>query len=162
MGKRRTGWSNVVLNVTMVALGLAVLVLLYALIRSNVLPSAPTSGEVEPGEDIIQVEVRNGCGVSGLAEGMRAFLIQEGFDVVEVGNYTSFNQPQTLVIDRVGNLEAARRVAASLGLSEEQVKQELRQDYFLDASVIIGQDYATLPPFADASATDADASATDE
>ena len=154
MGKRRTGWSNVVLNVTMVALGLAVLVLLYALVRSNVLPSAEATGEAEPSGDIIQVEVRNGCGVSGLAEGMRHFLRQEGFDVVEVGNHTSFNQAKTIVVDRVGNLEAARRVAASLGLSEERVKQELRQDYFLDASVIIGQDYATLPLFADTSAAD--------
>ena len=150
MGKRRTRWSNVVLNVTMVVLGLAALVLLYALIRSNVLPSPETTGEAEPGSDIIQVEVRNGCGVSGLAEGMRQFLRQEGFDVVEVGNHSSFNQAQTIVVDRVGNLEAARRVAASLGLSEDRVSQELRQDYFLDASVIIGKDYATLPPFAEA------------
>ena len=104
MGKRRTGWSNVVLNVTMVALGLAVLVLLYALVRSNVLPSAEATGEAEPSGDIIQVEVRNGCGVSGLAEGMRHFLRQEGFDVVEVGNHTSFNQAKTIVVDRVGNL----------------------------------------------------------
>ncbi len=154
MGKQRTGWSNVVLNVTMMVLGLAVLVLLYALIRSNLVPSPDASTEVEPGRDIIQVEIRNGCGVSGLAEGMRQFLRQEGFDVVEVGNHSSFNQAQTIVVDRVGNLEAARRVAASLGLSEERVKQELRQDYFLDASVIIGQDYATLPPFAETSVAD--------
>ncbi len=154
MGKRRTGWSNVVFNVTMVVLGLAVLVLLYALVRSNVLPSAEATGPAEPDGDIIQVEVRNGCGVSGLAESMRQFLRQKGFDVVEVGNHSSFNQAKTIVVDRVGNLEAARRVAASLGLSEERVKQELRQDYFLDASVIIGQDYASLPPFADTPATD--------
>jgi len=157
MGKRRTGWSNVVLNGTLVVLGLLVLVLLYALVRSNVLPAADATDPAEPAEsngDIIQVEVRNGCGVSGLAEGMRQFLRQEGFDVVEVGNHSSFNQAKTLVVDRVGNLEAARRVAASLGLSEERVKQELRQDYFLDASIIIGQDYATLVPFADASASD--------
>ena len=153
MGKRRTRWSNVVLNVTMAVLGLAVLVLLYALIRSNVIPSAEQTGEADPGSDIIQVEVRNGCGVSGLAEGMRQFLRQEGFDVVEVGNHSSFNQAQTIVVDRVGNLEAARRVAASLGLPEDRVSQELRQDYFLDASVIIGKDYATLPPFADAAQT---------
>ncbi len=154
MGKQRTGWSNVVLNVTMVVLGLAVLVLLYALIRSTLVPSPEAPAEVEPGRDIIQVEIRNGCGVSGLAEGMRQFLRQEGFDVVEVGNHSSFNEAQTFVVDRVGNLEAARRVAASLGLSEERVKQELRQDYFLDASVIIGQDYATLPPFAETSVAD--------
>ena len=98
MGKRRTGWSNVVFNVTMVVLGLAVLVLLYALVRSNVLPSAEATGPAEPDGDIIQVEVRNGCGVSGLAEGMRQFLRQKGFDVVEVGNHSSFNQAKTIVL----------------------------------------------------------------
>ena len=157
MGKRRTGWSNVALNVTLVGLGLVVLVLLYALVRNNVLPPADASDIADqdaPESDIIQVEVRNGCGVSGLAEGMRRFLRAEGFDVVEVGNHSSFNQPKTLVVDRVGNLEAARQIAAALGISEERVKQEIRQDYFLDASIIIGQDYATLAPFADTLAAD--------
>ena len=152
MGKQPTGWSNVALNVTLGVLGLVVLVLLYALIRSNVGATAEQGEghrEAEPSDDIIQVEVRNGCGVSGLAESMRTFLRQEGFDVVEVGNHSSFNLAKTLVVDRVGNLEAAQQIAAALGVPEDRVKQELRQDYFLDTSIIIGQDYATLVPFAD-------------
>lgn len=152
MGQQRAGWSNVALNVTLGVLGLVVLVLLYALIRNSVGPSvANTEGNevVEPSDDIIQVEIRNGCGVSGLAESMRTFLRQEGFDVVEVGNHSSFNQAKTIVVDRVGNLEAAHLIAASLGVPEDRVQQELRQDYFLDTSIIIGQDYATLVPFAD-------------
>jgi len=152
MGTRRVRWNNLFLNVTLVVLGLVVLVLLYALVRSNVLPPVDPAREANPAGlvgDIIQVEVRNGCGVSGLAETMTQFLRQQGFDVVEVGNHTSFDEAETVVVDRVGNLEAARKVATALGLTEDRVKQELRQEYFLDASVIIGQDYATHPPFAD-------------
>jgi len=149
MNKRRAGWTNVVFNVMLVGLGLAVLVLFYALVSRNV--SVDAAPEAKPAGlvgDIIQVEVRNGCGVAGLAESMTQFLRHEGFDVVEVGNYTSFNQAKTLVVDRVGDLEAAKKVAAAIGLSEDRVVQEIRQDYFLDASVVIGQDYETLAPFA--------------
>ncbi len=152
MSKQRTRWRNVFFNLMLGVLGLVVLVLLYALVTRSFWPS-PDPARVPQSTgltgDIIQVEVRNGCGVAGLAEGMTEFLRQAGFDVVEVGNYASFDQARTLVIDRVGNLEAARQVATALGLPEDRVRQEIRQDYFLDASVIIGQDYATLLPFRD-------------
>jgi hypothetical protein len=152
MGTQQVGWSNAFLNTALVVLGLVVLVLLVALIRSNWVSSTDATRDANPTGlvgDIIQVEVRNGCGVSGLAEKMTHFLRGEGFDVVEVGNYASFDQAQTIVIDRVGNLEAAQKVALALGLAEDRVKQEIRQDYFLDASVIIGKDYASLPALAD-------------
>ncbi len=149
MNKRRAGWTNVVFNVMLVGLGLAVLVLLYALVSRNL--SVDAAPEAKPAGlvgDIIQVEVRNGCGVAGLAESMTQFLRRQGFDVVEVGNYTSFNQTKTIVVDRVGDLAAAKKVAVAIGLSEDRVVQEIRPDYFLDASVIIGQDYETFAPFA--------------
>ena len=145
MSKQRAVFFNAML----VGLGLAVLVLLYALVSRNV--SVDAAQEANPAGligDIIQVEVRNGCGVAGLAESMTQFLRRQGFDVVEVGNYTSFNQTKTIVVDRVGDLAAAKKVAVAIGLSEDRVVQEIRQDYFLDASVIIGQDYEMFAPFA--------------
>jgi hypothetical protein len=150
MASQRTGLGTILFNLMLVVLGLVVIVLLYAFVSSSFTATPDPTRDANPGDlvgDIIQVEVRNGCGVTGLAAEMTQFLRGEGFDVVEVGDYTSFNEPKTLVIDRVGNLEAARQVAASLGLPEDRVLQEIRQDYFLDASVVIGLDYATLPPF---------------
>ena len=47
-------------------------------------------------------------GVQGLAEEMRRFLRTEGYDVVEVGNYPSFDEEETLVLDRVGDAAIAR------------------------------------------------------
>jgi hypothetical protein len=150
MSQQRAGWTNVFVNVMLVGLGLALLVLLYGLVSRTVSPGVDAARETNPAGlvgEIIQVEVRNGCGVAGLAESMTQFLRREGFDVVEVGNYTSFDQAETHVVDRVGDLEAAKKVAAAIGLSEDRVVQEIRQDYFLDASVVIGQDYALFAPF---------------
>ena len=123
-------------------LGLFVLVLAYSFVtRVSTLPDQE-DGAVR---DIIQVEVRNGCGIGGLAGVMTLFLREHGYDVVEVGDYESFDVLRSMVIDRVGNLETARKVAEELGI--EQVEQDIRPEYFLDASVVIGLDYETLRPF---------------
>ena len=150
MSATRNGWSNTAMNVALVALGLFVMVLLYSFITRSVAPRSDAAREDNPTGlvgDVIQVEVRNGCGVEGLAAEVRHYLHDRGFDVVEVGDHTSFDQQQTLVIDRVGDPEAARKLAVALGVPVEQVVREVREEYFLDASVIIGHDYHTLVPF---------------
>ena len=76
-----------------------------------------------------------------------AYLRDKGFDVVDVGNHTNFDVEHTQVIDRVGDLESARRVAQALGVEEEHVRQDINTDLYLDASVLVGHDYETLPPF---------------
>lgn len=142
--------TNGLLNVAVVVLGCAVAVLLYALItrsfgvRTDPIRAGDATNLVGP---IIQVEVRNGAGVDHLAARTTEFLRQRGFDVVEVGDHTSFDQQQSVVIDRVGDLESAKRVAAALDIPEERVVQDIQRAYYLDASVIIGHDYKTLKPF---------------
>lgn len=126
------------------------MVLLYAFITRSVGTRTDPIRAGDPSNlvgEIIQVEVRNGCGVDHLAAKTTDFLRQRGFDVVEVGDHTSFDQQHSVVIDRVGNLESARRVAAALDIPEDRVVQDIRHDYYLDASVIIGHDYKTLEPF---------------
>jgi hypothetical protein len=151
--------ANALLNVALLGGGLAVLVLLYGLATRTLSPrtdpardAAPDSTAEGTGEllgDVIQVEVRNGVGESGLAEAVTRYLRRRGFDVVESGNWGSFDQAETVVIDRAGNPEAAQRVAQALGLPRERVRVEPRADLYLDASVVIGRDYHTLPPFQD-------------
>ncbi len=96
--------------------------------------------------EIIQLEVLNGCGVAGVADRFTDFLREHKFDVVNVGNYISFNVDETLVIDRIGNLANAKKVAAELGVPKSNVIQQLNDNYFLDVSVIIGKDYYKLKP----------------
>jgi len=95
---------------------------------------------------ILQLDVLNGCGARGIGAKFTDYLRTQGFDVVESKNYKSFQIPQTLVIDRIGDLTAARRVATALGVKENNIVQQLNLDYFVDISVIIGKDYTQLNP----------------
>lgn len=95
---------------------------------------------------VIQLDVLNGCGVKGAAATFTHYLRTNGFDVVEMKNYKTFKIAQTLVIDRVGDLASARQVAASLGISDKHIIQQLNPDYFVNVSVVIGEDFQTLRP----------------
>lgn len=150
MDSWQTRVGNGALNAVLVVGGVATAVLLYAFV-TRVFLSSPSperpSGSPELVGKIIQVEVRNGVGVANLAERATTYLRDRGFDVVDVGNSSSFDQERSVVIDRVGNREAARRVAEALGLPADRVRQEVRRHYYLDASIIIGHDYKQLRPF---------------
>ena len=143
--------SNSLLNVALVVGGLSVLVLLYAFATRTVFtgptPERPASDSSDLVGSIIQVEVRNGAGVDHLAERTTEYLRDRGFDVVDVGNYSSFDQEHSVVIDRIGNMEAAHHVAEALGIPADRVRQNVKPAYYLDASVILGHDYEQLRPF---------------
>mgnify|MGYP000102369702 FL=1 len=143
--------TNGLLNLALAAGGLSVLVLLYAFATRTFFqgpsPKRPPSDSSALVGAIIQVEVQNGAGADNLAERTTEYLRDQGFDVVSVGNHTDFDQEHSVVIDRIGNPEAARNVAEALGLPRKRVRQNLKPQYYLDASVIIGHDYETLPPF---------------
>jgi hypothetical protein len=142
--------KNGLLNAGLLVVGLGVMVLLYGLVTRTLTPSPDPQRSDETTKlvgSIIQVEVRNGAGVDRLAAQTTHYLRERGFDVVDVGNYSSFQQERSVVIDRVGDLEAARKVAEALGLPTDRVRQDIRRQYYLDASVIIGHDYKQLRPF---------------
>ncbi|PEN13227.1 hypothetical protein CRI94_11340 [Longibacter salinarum] len=141
---------NGLLNSVLLVLGLGVMLLMYALVTRTTTPRSNPNRVARATElvgPVIQVEVRNGAGVDHLAARTTRFLRDRGFDVVEVGNYGSFAQEHSVVIDRVGDLESARKVARALSIPEDRVEQDIRTDYYLDASVILGKDYRTLRPF---------------
>jgi hypothetical protein len=142
------------LNVALAVGGLGVLVLLYAFATRTLFPGpTPERPDADTSDlvgTIIQVEVRNGAGVDHLAERTTQYLRDQGFDVVDVGNHSSFDQKRSVVIDRDGNPEAARNVAEALGIPPERVRKDLKPQYYLDASVILGHDYKQLRPFQEA------------
>ena len=138
-----------------ILVGAAIVLLLVSRIGDTVFPIQNYAQEVDleaaypPADDVYQVEVRNGVGVTGAAERMRNYLRTKGYDVVEVGNHTSFDLEETLIVDRIDNMEIARQVAASLGLPENRIRQDVKIEYHLDVSIILGKDYGLIPPFAD-------------
>lgn len=151
MAKKARGSGSWFLNASLVILGLVVLVLLYAFVTRAVTPRTETTRESEASAhligDIIQVEVRNACGVPGVAGRTRGYLRSYGFDVVAVGDHTTMDLERSVVIDRSGDLQAAQHVARAMGISEDRVIQEIQESYYLDASVLLGHDYESLRPF---------------
>lgn len=115
----------------------------YAYLNRPVPAPAPATVAAKPPK-VIQLDVLNGCGAKGAGVKFTGFLRTSGFDVVEMKNYKTFNVAQTLVIDRIGDLAQARRVAAALGVAEKNVIQQINPDYFVDVSVVIGADYGSL------------------
>jgi hypothetical protein len=150
MAQKTSRRSTIGLNTALVVGALLMTVLLSAFATRLALGRFNPVREKNPTElvgDIIQVEVLNACGISGLAGRATQYLRDQGFDVVNTDNYRASTLENTVVVDRVGNLEAARQIARALGLPEDRVTQELKPDYYLDASLLIGQDYTTLRPF---------------
>ena len=143
----RTSTSNLFLNIIIVVLGLLIIFMSYSLVTKikGIEKDEDISNNTTPSA-IVQVEVLNGCGISGIAEKFTNFLRQKNFDVVQVGNYISFDIDKSLVIDRTGNKANAIKVADALGIDRKYVIQQINNDYFLDASLVIGKDFNQLKP----------------
>jgi hypothetical protein len=144
--------KHLVLNIVIALLGIVVFFLLYSFI-TNSFVNKPVEWTTESQEqsrgdtEIIQLDVLNGCGVSGVAQKFTDFLRKRNYDVVQSSNYKTFDVQESIVIDRLGDLQAARRVAYALGVDEKNVVQLINTDYYLNVSVVIGHDYKKLKPF---------------
>jgi hypothetical protein len=138
---------NLVLDILIASLVVLVGYLSYSLLERHFLHPPVESGRSggAPGE-IIQIDVLNGCGASGMASIFTAYLRARGYDVVETRNYKTFDMEESLVIDRTGNLKNAQKVAYALGVGKENIVQQINPDYYVDVSVVIGKDYTTLEP----------------
>ena len=92
----------------------------------------------------VRVSVLNGCGVAQVAARMTRKARGLGLDVIHVGNADSFGFLQSVVIDRGGDPEKARQVAALLGIPN-WIQQISDDTYRLEeVQIIIGKDYKSL------------------
>lgn len=78
----------------------------------------PADGNGEP-EKTVPVRVLNNSKIKGLAATAKNDLVADGWQVVEIGNYSATNLPETTVFFRPGTEEeaAARALASSFGLA---------------------------------------------
>ncbi|MCA1801759.1 MAG: LytR C-terminal domain-containing protein [Rhodothermaceae bacterium] len=135
------------LNTLIGFLSVLLLVLIVALLTRFIYPRVSTDRTDHLSHlisEVIQIEVLNGCGVPGIATRFTNALRNNGFDVVDSGNFESFDVRETIVIDRSGNLDHAIRIARSLGISEQNIIRETSPNFYLDATVVIGADYEKL------------------
>jgi hypothetical protein len=116
----------------------------------------PVSAEVDlsmedadmcsPSEQIIQVNVLNACGKTGLASEVKTYLLERGFDVVEIGNYSG-EMENSVIIDRIGDSLSSKKVAYAMGIQDAYVTSDIDSSLFVRATVVIGKDYFSLKSF---------------
>jgi len=87
----------------------------------------------------VRVEVLNGGGHSGVAREATAALRELGLDVVYYGNSETFSDDPSVVMDRVGRLEDARKVADALGIRE--VRSEPDSNLYVEMTVRLGPEW---------------------
>ncbi len=95
-------------------------------------------------EEPIRIEILNGCGAPQAAASLTKKTRRLGFDVIHEGNAAQFGYLHSVVIDRSGNWDKARKVAAVLGIPH--CIQQIAADGapLAEVSVIIGSDYQRL------------------
>ncbi len=94
----------------------------------------------------VKVQILNGCGVNGLAAESKAWFIRNGYDVRDVGNADRNNYEKSRILDRSGNLTAARELAKLLELDDTQIfRMEGPPSRQFDLTFVIGNDNKRLP-----------------
>lgn len=147
MATKNSESNSFALNAAIGFLSLLLVLLVFGLFTRIIYPRIENQRAESNPEligDVIQLEVLNGCGVPGLANDVTSSLRKNGFDVVETGNFKNFDMQNTVVISRTFDAENAQRVADALGIGQQHVFVEASEDFYLDATVVIGSDYKSL------------------
>lgn len=145
----KASFNNYMLNVLIFLLTTVIIYLSYSLfikMNNGDNPDIEIQAVKNKHAEIIQAEVLNGCGVSGVADRFTDFLRENNVDVVKTGNYIRFDVDETIVIDRTGNLDNAKYIAKLLKVKKGNAFTQLNNDYFVDVTIIIGRDYFKQSP----------------
>ncbi|MDD8019222.1 MAG: LytR C-terminal domain-containing protein [Bacteroidota bacterium] len=144
----KTTQHKIILNIVIVLLLAFTAIQLYGIFSS---PSAAVSPKrpnaIDSVQMQIQINVLNGCGMNGVGITMTKFCRNLGYDVVEMGNYKSFDVEETMVIDRSGKMETAKHLAELIGILPKNVMQQFSSEHMVAASVVIGKDFKKLRPW---------------
>jgi hypothetical protein len=138
--------KKILLNVSILILIVINAILAYSVVKTISSNDTEDYLLVDSTKVRIQVEVLNGCGVSGVAEKLTDYLRTNNIDVVNLGNYRSFEIENSIIIGRNEKIHNAKKVAAIVGLDEQNIIQQINPDYLLDVTFILGKDYRDLIP----------------
>jgi hypothetical protein len=137
--------TNLFLNISNLILSILILFLGYSILsKLNVFEQNSEIDTFVKHKKNMQIEVLNGCGIDGVADMFTDSLRKKNIDVVNTGNYRSYNIDNSIVIDRTGNIFNAKYVAEVIGVDNKQVIQQKNKNYFLDVTLIVGKDYIQL------------------
>lgn len=94
----------------------------------------------------IQLNILNGCGEPGLAAKLKEYFRKREFDVVEIGNF-KYEVDKSIVIDRIGDMRSAYKVAQSIGIADSMVTKNIDSTMYLRTTLVIGKDWKNLEAF---------------
>lgn len=107
-------------------------------------PDAPAELRAPDGVRV-RVQVVNSTTTRGLARRATMLLRDRGFDVLETGTASDLLD-STLVLDRSGHPDWAKRVAAALGGARVEARPDSSR--YLDVTVLLGRSWRPPPqPF---------------
>ena len=113
--------------------------------RDDKRPVRPRPDASAPTGERVKVQVLNATTTRGLARRAMQHLRDRGFDVLETGTAPE-QRDSTLVLDRSGHPEWARRVADALGGARVESRPDSSR--YLDVTVLLGRSWrAPTEPF---------------
>lgn len=149
-GKVRKKTGSRSLSFFILILGLVVLVYTFSFVKR--LTQTEAIGSPEP--ILVRMEILNGCGVPGAAHKVRDFLLTQEFesvtfDVKDVGNFSDTDISETVIWDRVGDVNTVQKVAQVLGIKKENVSYHVLKEKHLkilgvQITLILGSDYQKI------------------
>ena len=104
--------------------------------------AANASNEFVPADALtITVEVLNGTRTAGLANRARDLLQSYDFEVMAPNNADNDQYVNTVVLDRKGNLDNAKKVADIIHCTRIYAKPDAQMDQAVDVTLILGKDF---------------------
>lgn len=95
------------------------------------------------GEDLltVRIEILNGTSVTGLASRTAQLYKSYGFRIASVMNAERNDYERTVVLDRRGSPDAAKRVAELIRCEQIHSQIEENRDETVDVTIILGKDF---------------------
>jgi len=99
--------------------------------------------------EIIQIEVLNGCGDKGIADLYATFLRENDYDVIDYKNAENFNYNSSKIIVHNNNLYV-EDVANLFQIDSKNIYYHFDDNNIIhDITIIVGKDYKSLESYSD-------------
>lgn len=136
------------IKILSLVLCLIIIVIIFIIANNNFSTRGNETGSLSLSNNrALEIEVLDGVGRTMVAQRMTDFLRSQGYDVVEMKKNIDGLVDRSYVLDRSGNLDAARKLATILDIPKDKVFQKIDRNMYLDITVVVGKDYSNLRAF---------------